>query len=156
MKLLDKLIELKIDIPEPVAPAGNYVPYKIIDNYIYISGQIPIIGSIASGKIITGKVPSEVSIQEAQDAASLCVINTMAILIAAEGNIDCNKINCISLSGFVNSDNSLTEHPEVINGASNMIYNILGENGKHTRIAVGCASLPRNACVEVSSIFYLS
>ena len=81
---------------------------------------------------------------------------TMSILIEATNNANCEQLSCLSVSGFVNSDVNLTEHPEIINGASDMIYKILGDNGKHTRIAVGCASLPRNAAVEISSIFHLN
>ena len=75
MKLRDKLIELNIDVPDPIAPAGNYVPYKIINGFIYISGQVPVVGSITSGNIITGRVPSEVSVSKAKEAAKICIIN---------------------------------------------------------------------------------
>jgi len=155
MNLKDKLIELNIKTPDSIMPAGNYVPYKIINNFIYISGQLPIVGTITSGNIITGKVPSEVSISKAKEAAEICIINTISLLIEATDNADCSKLSCINVSGFVNSDKDLAEHPEIINGASDMIYQILGENGKHTRIAVGSASLPKNAAVEISSIFYI-
>ena len=155
MKLRDKLIELNIDVPDPIAPAGNYVPYKLLNGFIYISGQVPVVGSITSGNIITGRVPSEVSVSEAKEAAKICIINTMSLLIEATDNTDYDKIGCISVSGFVNSDKELTEHPEIINGASDMLYKIFGEHGKHTRIAVGSSSLPKNAAVEISSIFYI-
>ena len=92
----------------------------------------------------------------ATKAAEICIINTMSILIEATNNANCEQLSCLSISGFVNSDINLTEHPEIINGASDMIYKILGNNGKHTRIAVGCASLPRNAAVEISSIFLIN
>jgi enamine deaminase RidA (YjgF/YER057c/UK114 family) len=168
MKLKDKLIELNINLPDSIAPAGNYVPYKVAKNHIYISGQIPITkdaivnpgkeahGNINAPSIITGKVPSEVSVELATKAAEICIINTMSILIEATNNANCEQLSCLSISGFVNSDINLTEHPEIINGASDMIYKILGNNGKHTRIAVGCASLPRNAAVEISSIFLIN
>ena len=168
MKLKDKLIELNINLPDSIAPAGNYVPYKIANNHIYISGQIPLTkdaivnpgkeahGNINAPSIITGKVPSEVSVDLATKAAEICIINTMSILIEATNNANCEQLSCLSISGFVNSDINLTEHPEIINGASDMIYKILGNNGKHTRIAVGCASLPRNAAVEISSIFLIN
>ena len=81
MNLKDKLIELNIKTPDSIMPAGNYVPYKIINNFIYISGQLPIVGTITSGNIITGKVPSEVSISKAKEAAEICIINTMSLLI---------------------------------------------------------------------------
>ena len=152
------------------APAaiGTYSQAVKVGNTVYISGQIPLTkdaivnpgkeahGNINAPSIITGKVPSEVSVELATKAAEICIINTMSILIEATNNANCEQLSCLSVSGFVNSDINLTEHPEIINGASDMIYKILGNNGKHTRIAVGCPSLPRNAAVEISSIFLIN
>ena len=151
MKLIDKLKELSISIPEVNPALGSYVPYKRINNLIYISGQLPII----SGKIFTGKVPISVSIEDAKSAARVCIINTLPLIIEATNNIDIENIQCINISGFVNSEESFDNHPEVINGASDLITDIFGSNGKHSRIAVGCNSLPKNACVEISSIFFI-
>lgn len=92
---------------------------------------------------------------EANKAAKLCIINTLIILNSIDNNIDLNNLSCVQLSGFVNADSKFDRHPEVINGASDFICEVLSENGKHTRIAVGCNSLPKNACVEISSIFSL-
>ncbi len=151
MKLIDKLKELSISIPEVNPALGSYVPYKIINNLIYISGQLP----IASGEISTGKVPISVSIEDAKSAARVCIINTLPLIIEATNDIDIENIQCINISGFVNSEESFDNHPEVINGASDLITDIFGSNGKHSRIAVGCNSLPKNACVEISSIFFI-
>ena len=151
MKLIDKLKKIDILIPEVSPALGSYVPYKRINNLIYISGQLPII----SGKISTGKVPTSVSIEDAKSAARVCIINTLPLIIEATNNIDIENIQCINISGFVNSDESFDNHPEVINGASDLITDIFGSNGKHSRIAVGCNSLPKNACVEISSIFFI-
>ena len=130
---------------------GSYVPYKRINNLIYISGQLP----INAGEISTGKVPISVSIEDAKSAARVCIINTLPLIIEATNNIDIENIQCINISGFVNSEESFDNHPEVINGASDLITDIFGSNGKHSRIAVGCNSLPKNACVEISSIFFI-
>ena len=151
MKLIDKLKKLSISIPEVNPALGSYVPYKRINNLIYISGQLP----IDSGEIFTGKVPVSVSIEDAKSAARVCIINTLPLIIEATNNIDIENIQCINISGFVNSEESFDNHPEVINGASDLITDIFGSNGKHSRIAVGCNSLPKNACVEISSIFFI-
>ena len=151
MKLVDKLKELSIPIPESTAKFGNYLPFLKDGNKIYISGQLP----IKDGAIVVGKVDSEVTLEEANKAAKLCIINTLIILNSIDNNIDLNNLSCVQLSGFVNADSKFDRHPEVINGASDFICEVLSENGKHTRIAVGCNSLPKNACVEISSIFSL-
>ena len=95
------------------------------------------------------------SIEDAKSAARVCIINTLPLIIEATNNIDIENIQCINISGFVNSEESFDNHPEVINGASDLITDIFGSNGKHSRIAVGCNSLPKNACVEISSIFFI-
>ena len=151
MKLADKLKELSIAIPESSAKFGNYLPFLKDGNRIYISGQLP----IKDGVIISGKVDSEVTLEEANNAAKLCIINTLIILYSIDNEINLKDLSCIQLSGFVNADNKFNKHPDVINGASDFMCEVLGNNGMHTRIAVGCSSLPKNACVENSSIFSL-
>ena len=151
MKLVDKLKELSIAIPETNTKFGNYLPFLKDENKIYISGQLP----IKDGVIISGKVDSEVTLEEANNAAKLCIVNTLLILNSINNEIDLKNLSCIQLSGFVNADSKFNKHPDVINGASDFICEVLGENGMHTRIAVGCSSLPKNACVEISSIFSL-
>ena len=151
MKLANKLKELSISIPESNKNFGNYLPFLKDGNKIYISGQLP----IKDGVIVSGKVESEITLKEAKEAAKLCIINTLIILNSIDKDLDLKHLSCIQLSGFVNTDSKFTNHPEVINGASDFICEILGNNGMHTRIAIGCNSLPKNACVEISSIFSL-
>ena len=151
MKLEDKLKELLISIPESTVKFGNYLPFLKDENKIYISGQLP----LKDGNIISGKVGNEVSIKMANQAAKLCAVNTFIILNSMGKNIDIENLSCIQLSGFVNSEDKFDKHPDVINGASDFICEVLGKNGMHTRVAVGCSSLPKNACVEISSIFSL-
>ena len=151
MKLVDKLKELSIPIPETSTKFGNYLPFLKDKNNIYISGQLP----IKDGVIISGKVDSEVTLEEANSAARLCIVNTLLVLNSINNEIDLKNLSCNQLSGFVNADGKFDKHPDVINGASDFICEVLGENGMHTRIAVGCSSLPKNACVEISSIFSL-
>ena len=151
MKLVDNLKELSIIIPETSTKFGNYLPFLKEENKIYISGQLP----IKDGVIISGKVDSEVTLEEANIAARLCIVNTLLILNSISNEIDLKNLSCIQLSGFVNADYTFDKHPDVINGTSDFICEVLDNNGMHTRIAVGCSSLPKNACVENSSIFSL-
>ena len=161
MKLTDKLLELNIDIPRATPALGSYVPYKIIEEFIYISGQLPIdrdkaiTENLKTGTLVSGKVPSSISIDQAKKAAELCILNTMPLLVMASNDATFNNISCISISGFINAENNFENHPEIINGASELIFKIFGDNGKHSRIAIGCNSLPKNACVEISSIFHI-
>lgn len=141
----DKLRQLNITLPTPPKPAGSYIPVVVTGNLAFVSGQIP----MQDGKVLyTGKVPSEKSIEEAQAAAKLCAINLLAQLKANLGSLD--KITkIVRVSGFVNCSPDFAEHPKVINAASDLFYEIFGEKGKHSRIAVGVANLPLNSTVEI-------
>lgn len=144
----DKLKQLNITLPIPPKPAGSYIPVVISGNLAFVSGQIPMQDSKVS---FTGKVPSEKSIEEAQKAARLCMINILAQLKANLGSLD--KITkIVRVSGFVNCTPEFSEHPKVINAASDLLFEIFGEPGKHTRIAVGVANLPLNSTVEIDMI----
>ncbi|CAH0340609.1 RidA family protein [Rhizobium sp. CECT 9324] len=144
-----RLQALGITLPEAAAPAANYVPYVISGNLLYLSGQLPIEG----GKIaVTGLVGADVMLEEAQRAAELCAINILAQANAALAG-DLSRITrVIKLNGFVASAPGFVEQHLVINGASNLIAKVLGEAGKHARAAVGMASLPLNAAVEIDAI----
>jgi len=148
----DKLKQLNITLPTPPKPAGSYIPVVISGNLAFVSGQIP----MQDGKVLfTGKVPSEKSIEEAQKAARLCMINILAQLKANLGSLD--KITkIVRVSGFVNCTPEFSEHPKVINAASDLLFEIFGESGKHTRIAVGVANLPLNSTVEIDMIAEIS
>ncbi len=144
-----RLKERGIVLPAAAAPAANYVPYTISGNILYLSGQLP----MENGKVaVTGLVGRDVDVKDAQRAAELCAINILAQAKAALGG-DLTRIRRIlKLNGFVASMPDFTEQHLVINGASNLIADILGEAGKHARAAVGMAALPLNASVEIDAI----
>ena len=144
----ERLRKIGIVLPEPPEPAGSYTPVVISKNTAYVSGQIPIDGSKIS---YTGKVPSAQSIENGQKAARLCTVNALAQLKSQLGTLD--KISKIlRVSGFVNSEPDFYDHPKIINGSSDLLYQIFGDAGKHSRIAVGVNSLPLNSTVEIDMI----
>ena len=144
----EKLASLGIVLPNPPKPAGSYVPVIITGKLVFVSGQIP----IKDGKVVyLGKVTKDISVEEAQKAAKLCMINALAQIKNKIGSLD--KISkIVRVSGFVNSTTEFTEHPKVINAASDLIFEIFGTAGQHSRIAIGVASLPLNSCVEIDMI----
>ena len=148
----EKLKSLNITLPSPPKPAGAYIPVVKSGNTVYVSGQIP----IEDGKVtFKGKVPSVQSLEQAQKAAKICAINALAQLKSELGSLD--KISKIlRVSGFVNSESDFTEQPKVINAASDLLFEIFGEKGQHSRIAVGVASLPLGATVEIDMIVEIS
>jgi len=150
--IMDKLKENNIILPVPPNPAGSYIPVVLTGNLAFVSGQIP----IKDGSLkFTGKVPDEQSIETAQDAAKLCIINALAHLNAHLGTLD-NITKIVRISGFVNSNPSFIEQPKIINAASDLLFEIFGESGKHSRIAVGVSSLPLNSTVEIDMIVEVS
>ena len=146
----DRLAALGITLPSAVSPAANYVPARRTGPYVYISGQVP----AADGKDqFTGKLGREISVEEGQKAARLCAINILVQLrVALDGDLD-RVVGCIRLGGFVNAVPEFGEQPMVLNGASDLMIAVFGDAGRHSRAAVGCASLPRNVPVEVDAIF---
>ena len=136
-----------IKLPNPPTPAGSYIPVVKVGNLLYISGQIP----MEDGKVLfTGKV-SDDNLETAQKSAKICAINILAQIKRELGNLEkVSKI--IRLSGFVNSSPEFYQHPKVINAASDLLFEIFGEKGKHSRIAVGVASLPLNSMTEIDAI----
>lgn len=148
----EKLKSLNIVLPQPPKPAGAYIPVVIADQTVYVSGQIP----IEDGKVVyKGKVPTEQSLEQAQKAAKLCVINALAQLKTELNSLDrISKI--VRVSGFVNSTQDFTDQPKVINAASDLLFDIFGKSGQHSRIAVGVASLPLGATVEIDMIVQIS
>ena len=145
-----RLAELGITLPDTIAPAANYVPFKKSGSLVYISGQVP---SVAGKDQFVGQVGQALTVAEGQQAARICAINVLAQLRqAVDGDLD-RVTSCIRLGGFVNCAPEFGEQPQVINGASDLIVEVFGEIGRHARAAVGCASLPRNVAVEVDAIF---
>tara|TARA_Y100000996_G_scaffold399869_1_gene369309 strand:+ start:731 stop:1189 length:459 start_codon:yes stop_codon:yes gene_type:complete len=150
MKIEERLKSLKIILPKAPDPVGAYVASKISKNLIFISGQVPL---KPDGKLITGKVGKDLDLKEAQEAAKVCGINILSQLKKiCNGDLDKVK-SCVKLTGYVNSTDSFTQQPQVINGASDLISSIFENTGKHTRAAVSVNSLPFGAAVEIDGIF---
>ena len=143
----EKIKSLGIDLPIPPSPAGSYIPVVRSGNLLYVSGQIP----MEDGKVtFTGKV-SDTNMETAQKSARVCAINILAQLKKELGDLE--KISkIVRISGFVNSVPEFTQQPKVINAASDLLYEIFGECGKHSRIAVGVSSLPLNSMTEIDAI----
>ena len=153
MHTFDKNIkDLDLIIPDIAIPIANYVPYKLFNNNLFISGQAP----SKEGKIIfIGKVGVDISEEEGVKAAELCCINIIAALKNAI-NGDWERLDgFVKLGGFVNCKEDFTNHPKIINGASDLLVKIFGERGKHTRFAVGSNSLPVNISVEIDALIKL-
>lgn len=144
-----RLKDRGITLPVAAAPAANYLPFTISGNTLYLSGQLP----MENGKVaVTGIVGRDVDVAAAQRAAELCAINILAQAKAALGG-DLGRIRRIlKLNGFIASMPDFTEQHLVMNGASNLIADLLGDAGKHARAAVGMAALPLNASVEIDAI----
>lgn len=143
----EKIKSIGIKLLNPPNPAGSYIPVVKSGNLLYVSGQIP----MEDGKVVfTGKV-SDANIETAQKSARVCAINILAQLKKELGDLE--KISrIVRLSGFVNSVPEFTQQPKVINAASDLFYEIFGECGKHSRIAVGVSSLPLNSMTEIDAI----
>lgn len=152
-KILQNLLNLGISLPAPNAPVANYVGYTIHNNIVFISGQLPIV----NGELkYIGKVGSEISTEDATKAARICAINIISQLnLACNNNLD-KVTKCLKLGVFVNADSNFKDHPIVANGASDLMVEIFGEAGKHSRAAVGSGSLPRGVSVEIDAIFAIN
>ena len=148
----ENIKKLQIKLPEAKAPVGNYVATKITGKMLFISGQISI---DESGQLIKGKIGKDLNTEAGYEAAKRCALSIIAQVKKACDN-DLSKVkSCIKLTGFVNSTDSFTEQPKVINGASDLIASIFGDIGIHTRAAVSTNSLPLGVSVEVDAIFEL-
>ena len=145
----DRLEKRGITLPVAAAPAANYVPYAQTGNQLFISGQLP----MENGKLAqTGQLGAGVTTQEGQRAAELCAINILAQASAALGGDLSRIVRFVRINCLVSSTPDFYEQHLVANGASNLLADILGEAGKHTRVAYGTASLPLNASVEIDAI----
>ena len=153
MHIFDENIKkLDLNIPEPPDAVANYIPFKIINNLMYVSGQAP----LKEGQIIyKGKVGENITISDGIKAAELCCINIIAALKKGINN-DWNQLDSfVKLGGFVNCKDNFVDHPKIINGASDLLVNIFGDKGRHTRFAVGSNSLPLDISVEIDAIIKL-
>jgi enamine deaminase RidA (YjgF/YER057c/UK114 family) len=148
MSIADRLKELSITLPSPPKPVAAYVPAVRTGNLLFISGQLP----SEDGRIrYTGKVPADISQDDAYAAARLAVINALAVAQGEIGSLD-KVTRVVRVMGHVASAPGFTGQPAVINGASELLGEIFGERGRHSRAALGAAELPLGACVEVEMI----
>ena len=148
----ENIKNLGLNIPELPKALANYVPYKIVGKTMYISGQAP----VKNGELIyKGKVGSDITVEDGIEAAGLCVINIIAaVKTGLEG--DWSKLDSfVKLTGYVNCQDTFTDQPKIINGASDMLVEIFGDKGRHSRVAVGSNALPLGIAVEIDAIVQL-
>lgn len=143
-----RIKELGIKLPEAAKPLAAYVPAVKEGNYIYTSGQIPLVAGELKFK---GKLGKELSVEQGYEAAKTCAINCLAAIKGVVGSLD-NIEKIIKIVGFVNSAPGFVDQPKVVNGASELIGSIFGTAGEHSRSAVGVAELPIDSAVEVEMI----
>lgn len=146
--IVNRLARLGLQLPEAPAPIGSYVAHVRSGNLLFISGQI---SKAPDGHIITGKLGADLTVEQGQEAARACALNLLAQANAALGNLD-RVVRIVRLNGFVNSAPDFSDHPQVINGASDLMADVLGDAGRHTRAAIGVASLPAGCAVEIDAV----
>lgn len=140
---------LDLVLPEPKPAIATYVPFVHMNGQLLISGQLPMKDGVIA---VSGHLGRDVALEAGQDAAKLCTLNILAQAKMALGDLD-RITQLLRLNGFVSATPDFADHPKVINGASDLLVEILGDKGRHTRIAVGCSSLPLNAAVEIDAVF---
>lgn len=148
MTIEERLRNAGIELPQPLAPAANYVPYVLENGLLHIAGQIPF---RADGSLPKGRLGEDCSIEDGQAAARLCAINLMAQMKAALGTLD-RVSRIVKLGVFVNSAPSFVDQAKVANGGSDLLVDIFGDTGRHARSAVGVAVLPFGVPVEIDAI----
>jgi len=152
-KIEARLKELGLELPQAGAPLANYVPFTISGKTVYIAGQI---SQWNGERRFVGKLGAGVSVADGQQAARLCALNILAHLkVACGGDLD-RVTRCLRVGGFVNCRPEFTDMPQVINGASDLLVEVLGDAGKHARAAVGVSSLPGGVAAEVEAIFEIA
>lgn len=147
MSVSEKLAALGLTLPAVPAPIAAYVNCVRSGNLLFLSGGLPIDGD----KKVIGKVPTDVSIEEAFEGARMIVLNRLAVIQDAIGSLDKVK-QIVALNGFVNSEPDFYGHPQVVNGASELLVEIFGDKGRHARTALGAAALPLNVAVEINFV----
>jgi enamine deaminase RidA (YjgF/YER057c/UK114 family) len=143
-----RLKALGLVIPEAPAPVANYVPTVQVGELLFVSGQI---SRLPDGRVIAGKLGGGVDVATGREGARICALSILAQAKAALGSLD-RISRIVKLTGFVNAVPAFTEHPQVVNGASDLLVEVLGDKGRHSRSAVGVAGLPLDAAVEVEAI----
>lgn len=149
----EKLKSLGLALPQAAAPAANYVPYVISGGHIYVAGQIPFLNGQPMHQ---GRLGETLMIPQGIEAARACALNILAQVNAAVGGDWGRVARCVKLGAFVNCTPDFTDHPKVVNGASDLMVAVLGDAGKHARFAVGAPSLPLGVAVEIDAVFALT
>lgn len=149
----ERLRDLNIELPKAAAPAANYVPFVVSGNLVHVSGQIP----VENGDLkFIGRVGENMTLEDGAQAARLCGLNLIAqAAAAADGDLE-RITRVVKLGGFVNCTTDFTDHPKVINGASDLMVDVFGDKGRHARFAVGVPVLPLGVAVEVDGLFELA
>jgi len=147
MNIEEKIASLGYALPEAPAPAGSYVNCTRSGNLLFLAGGIPPLDD----DTYLGKVPTDTSVETAQEAARLITLNRLAVIKAEIGSLD-KIVKIVNVGGFVNSEPDFYQHPAVINGCSDLLGEIFGEKGVHSRTAMGAAALPLNVSVEINMI----
>ena len=147
-----RLAGLGLTLPEAPKAAGNYVPFHIHNGLLFVAGQLP---RGAGGAVMTGRLGEGATIEDGRKAAELACLNILAQAKAALGSLD-RIAQVLRLTGYVNATPGFADHPAVMNGASDLLVAVLGDRGRHTRVAVGVASLPANAVIEIDAIIAVS
>ncbi|MBI0433144.1 RidA family protein [Roseomonas sp. KE0001] len=153
-RIAARLAELGIALPTPAAPVANYVPFTVTleGRLVVVSGQVPTRNGVVAH---TGKLGATVSLETGQEAAQLCLINVLAQLQAAVGDLD-RVTRVARLGGFIACVPEFTQHAQVMNGASDLAVAVFGEAGRHARSTIGVPSLPMDAAVEVEGMFEIA
>lgn len=151
MSIEDRLSELNIVLPEAAAPVASYVPVVVSGNLAHVSGQLPFV----NGQLVTGRLGEDVTLEQGQQAARACGLMILAQLKSAL--IPLERVErIVKLGAFVNSTSDFIDQPKVANGASELMFDVFGEAGRHSRSAVGVPILPLGAAVEVDAVIALA
>jgi enamine deaminase RidA (YjgF/YER057c/UK114 family) len=152
-RIEQRLAERGIVLPPPMRAMANYVPYTVTGRLVWIAGQ----GPFLDGKLhYNGRLGANLTIDDGRACARIVGLNILAQLKAACGGDLDRVVRCVKLGGFVNSTPDFTQHPEVINGASELMIEVLGDAGRHARFAVGAPTLPMGTSVEIDAVFEIA
>ena len=152
MSYEQKLAQLGLELPAPPKPVANYVPVVRVGNLLFLSGVLP---SRDGQLIMTGKLGQQLSIEQGVEAARVAVLNGLSIIKNEAGSLDHVK-QIVKMVGYIASAPGFTDQPQVLNGASDLLVSLFGDAGRHARVAVGAAELPRQAPVEIELIVELA
>ena len=149
-RIEERLKQLGLELPRSAAPVANYVPFVRSGDLLFIAGQIC---QWNGERRFVGKLGREITVEQGQEAARLCALNILAhVKTALDGDLD-RVLRCVRLGAFVNGTDDFTEQPQVANGASNLMVELLGDAGRHARAAVGVNALPGGVAVEIDAVF---